>query len=908
MVNALLYILLVTPLLMQGAEEGHPCVGYALMCTRWTASARAETAYKNYPRPQMKRQSWQSLNGPWKYAITGADATKPTHYDGTIQVPYPVESLLSGVRKPLRPNQLLWYARTFSSRGLSKGHRLLLHFGAVDFSAAVYVNDIQVGKHAGGYQDFTLDITSVVRAATNDLLVKVSDPTDTGINPYGKQTLSPDDTVYTSSSGIWQTVWLEVVPESFIESVLITPYVKRSEVELSVKVNATSAADYVEAIVENEHRRVISGHVSGTTSLKIERPHLWTPDDPFLYGLKVRLWKSGKVVDEVESYFGMRSVEIKTDAAGIPRIFLNGRYTYNLGVLDQGFWPDGLYTAPTDAALKFDVLATKAMGFNTIRKHIKIEPERWYYYCDKFGMLIWQDMVPPGNRTPQARTEFEREVKEDLEQLHNHPSIVTWVLFNEGWESFDQERLAKWIKALDPSRLVDAHSGPNVTHIAEWSREQEGAQLLALIDGDDSEGFHATGLDHPADWIGGDIVDIHSYPDPLLPPPVEGKVRVIGEYGGIRLPVDGHVWNGIPAHGRKVVNDVAEFAAQYKRLMVNLKTLEARGVSASIYTQPFDVEIEQNGLITYDRAMIKIPLEEIANINKSIVAGTVTNAHAMHALAIQDVDATPLSQRFQTLKKKFKQGDRRQIFLKRLTFLALELGDQAQATEAGNQFLEQTPQPYSADVWRFIQAVTRTSHDRGFGLLRSQTEHADEVLGKKNAAETVIRTVIAREEITPYVSNAEAVNWHNLEETMSRKYGLLGTEEVYGAEMLYSIGKADWSNFGKYFESYFATASERSEYSLGILSFLMFKHVVDVQALESAIAACNPQVDILLVCGLVDPPGVDTYANLLYKVGRTSEALEWEERAAQLANGESTVINDHLSKMRAGQPTWTTSP
>ena len=879
------------------------CPSQSAMCSRWTDAVSTQSPLPEYPRPQMVRQKWQSLNGSWRYAITGHDETKPEHYDGSILVPYPVESLLSGVNRTLEPTETLWYSRDFFPVGLTRQRRLLLHFGAIDFSATVYINDVEIGTHSGGYQSFTFDITEAVKPGLNNLVIKVFDPTETGINPRGKQTRHPGGIAYTGSSGIWQTVWLEVVPTTFIERVLTTPHLNSGEVAVNVEVSGGKSGDYVEALVLMRDRTVASGRIDGNTTLKIENPHPWSPDDPFLYSLRIRLLNSGRIVDEVTSYFGMRSVAVKADSAGISRIFLNGRYTYNLGVLDQGFWPDGLYTAPTDKALQSDVLALKAMGFNTIRKHIKIEPERWYYYCDKLGMLVWQDMVPPGKHTVEAQSEFEREAQQSLQQLHNHPSITTWVLFNEGWGSYDQQRLGDWIKSLDPSRLIDAHSGPNVTHVAEWSRELEGAKLVAAIRGDDAEGLKTVGLDHGHDWVGGNIVDIHSYPNPLLPPSVDEDARVIGEFGGIQFPVLGHVWNGIPAQGAHVIIDPALFANRYKQMIRELKALEAQGLSGSIYTQPFDVEREQNGLVTYDRAIAKIPIKDIASLNQELVSGSVASRHAAQAFTIDDVSGVPSARRYSTFLREYLQGNRGQEFLKRMTFLALELGDQTKASASGNQLIERASVPYSADTWRFIQAITRTSQDRGFKLLLSDSKHADEVLGP-NAAEIIVRDIIGREEVTPHTTGDGNIHWPGIEETVSRKYGQLGAEEVYGAEMLYYIERADWQNFSKYFELYYSTAYERSEYPLGILSYLIFKHVSDARALESAITACRPRFDILFVCGQVDPPGIDTYANLLYKVGRTSEAIELEERALRFADGRSEMIPEHLSRMRAGLPTW----
>jgi len=351
--------------------------------TRWTASVAPDNVLPDYPRPQLVRQNWRNLNGLWNYAITSLKAPKPGRYEGSILVPYPLESALSGVHRSLQPTELLWYRRTIDMESIGEGRRVLLHFGAIDYQSTVFVNDREIGTHTGGYQSFTFDVTDALKPGRNELVVRVFDPTDTGPNPRGKQTLHPQGGVfYTSSSGIWQTVWLEVVPETYVKNVVTTPDVDQGLVRLKVKLGGVPVLYLVEATVESGSVVVARQLVNGSTTLRIRRAHLWSPDDPFLYRLHVRLLRAGKIVDEVESYFGMRKIEVKKDSTGLMRIFLNDKYTYNLGVLDQGFWPDGLYTAPTDEAIRFDIQAIKAMGFNTIRKHIKIEPERWYYYCD----------------------------------------------------------------------------------------------------------------------------------------------------------------------------------------------------------------------------------------------------------------------------------------------------------------------------------------------------------------------------------------------------------------------------------------------------------------------------------------------------------------------------------------------
>ena len=330
--------------------------------------------------------------------------------------------------------------------------------------------------------------------------------------------------------------------------------------------------------------------------------------------------KQGRLLDEVQSYFGLRKIEVKKDAAGVDRIFLNNKYTYNLGVLDQGFWPDGIYTAPTDTALKCDIEAIKAMGFNTIRKHVKVEPDRWYYHCDKLGIMVWQDMVPPAGSSTEARAEFEKDVKDNLAQLHNHPSITTWVLFNEGWGAYDQERLARWIKQLDPSRLLNGHTGPyDQEQLAQWIRHMDPSALSRLLNGDSSPDLEPPSDERPVNWVAGDMTDFHAYPDPKIPPAEAGKARVAGEHGGIGVFIEGHVWKDLAGFGYKLVTP-DQMTKTYAGLVDELKTLEAQGLSGSIYTQPYDVEGEQNGLMTYDRAVVQDP--DCGNYESQCQAGT----------------------------------------------------------------------------------------------------------------------------------------------------------------------------------------------------------------------------------------------------------------------------------------------
>jgi hypothetical protein len=871
--------------------------------TRWAASVNPTNALAEYPRPQLVRRNWQNLNGLWRYTITPHDGPVPTQYEGNILVPYPLESALSGVQKSLQPDQLLWYQRKISLKPGKVGERTLLHFGAVDYQTTVYVNAQEVGTHTGGYQSFTFDITDAIKPGDNEVVVKVCDPTEYGPNPHGKQTLQPQGTIYTPASGIWQTVWLETVPRTYIVDLIMTPDVDRSQLNLTVNIKGKGEGLTVQAIAKDGAGVVARQTVNGT-ALHIERPRLWSPDDPFLYSLRVRLLKDDKTVDEVGSYFGLRKIVVKKDVAGVERIFLNDHYTYSLGVLDQGFWPDGIYTAPTDAALKFDIQAIKAMGFNTIRKHVKIEPDRWYYHCDKLGILVWQDIVPPANSGIEARTEFEKEIGENLAQLHNHPSITLWTLFNEGWGAYDQERLAGLIKGLDSSRLLNGHSGPyDQEHLAQWMRRLDFARY--------SDADFATELANqrdnaPANWVASDVTDIHAYPDPQMPPAEAGKARLLGEYGGVGVSIDGHRWNDLAGWGYEQVTP-GQLKKTYAQKVDGLKSLEGRGLSGSIYNQSFDVEDEQTGLLTYDRSVIKIPVAQIARINSKLVPKAKNYAEATRGFSAMAADLTPVTERYAVLSAEYRNGKRDLPLLRALTLMALRQKDQTRATEVGNEYIDRLPQPYSKAAWAFIQAVTRTSKDKGFQILWTQTDAADAVLGK-NAAEVTIRRVIAREEIEPYLSDrSRASDWAGMTKKVTAKYGLLGKEEIYGAQMAYYLKKRDWTHFGEYYALYVETAAPRSEYPLNALSYTLFEHVTDRKALEAAIRASKYLVDSQTTAWGThgeNPTAIDTYANLLYKAGRNRDAIEWEEKAVQLSEGRDKDIADHLEKMKAGQPTW----
>ncbi|NIM52291.1 MAG: hypothetical protein GTN62_13465, partial [Gemmatimonadales bacterium] len=444
------------------------------------------------------------MNGTWDYAIRDSAAARPVEFDGHIVVPFPVESQLSGVMRRVAPNERLWYRRTFSLPDVPEGHRWLLLFGAVDWLARVYLNGEQVGEHRGGYDPFTLDITdALIPQGEQELVVSVWDPTDQGDQPRGKQVLDPHGIWYTAVTGIWQTVWLEPVADVHITGLRIVPDVDAGVVTVSVRAANAAGAARVRAVASAEGRPVAQaeGTLAGVVTLRIPNARLWSPDDPFLYDLTVRLEDS----DSVQSYFGMRKISVDRAEDGHQRLFLNNQPLFQFGPLDQGWWPDGLYSAPTDEALRYDVEVTRRLGFNIARKHVKVEPARWYYHCDRLGLMVWQDMPSGNNDSDEGKEEFAAELRRVVDALYNHPAIVMWVPFNEGWGQHDTERYVEWLKQYDPTRLVNNASG--------WS-----------------------------DRGVGDVVDIHRYPGPGMPRLEETRAAVLGEFGGLGLPVEGHLW------------------------------------------------------------------------------------------------------------------------------------------------------------------------------------------------------------------------------------------------------------------------------------------------------------------------------------------------------------------------------
>jgi hypothetical protein len=873
--------------------------------TRWATSVSPTNVWPEYPRPQMQRSQWQNLNGLWDYAIAAASAQVPARYEGQILVPYPLESALSGVGKRLMPDQRLWYRRTFTAKPAA-AERTLLHFGAVDFEASVYLNGKPLGVHRGGYQAFSFDITDALNAGENELLVKVWDPTDKGPNPYGKQRLNPVWAFYTPSSGIWQTVWLERVPSTYIERLKMTPDVDRGELHLEVTLRDAQPDVIVEAVAKSGTKEVARQRGGRSMVLKFDRPRLWSPDDPHLYDLEVRLLKDSKSVDTVKSYFGLRKIEVKNDARGMPRIHLNGQYTFNLGIADQGFWPDGLHAAPSDAALKFDLEAAKALGFNTVRKHIKVEPARWYYHADRLGLMVWQDMPLGNNDTLEARAQFESELKANLEQLHNHPSITTWVLFNEGWGNYDQDRLAKWMEQADPSRLVNGHSGP-YDHVAvnQWMKRIDPIYWPSPFakTWDFMEGFQAS--QYRSQWRAGDIADFHWYAGPKMPPLQPGVASTNGEHGSFGVFIEGHVLDETKVTGKGLgATSISpgEFLKVYADSIAKQKALETQGLSGSHYFQTADIETEQQGFLTYDREVVKVPVAEIARLNAQLVPRAQNYAEATTGFSVKLADQTSEPERYTSLIAQYTAGKRDGAFLRRLALTAARQKDEQRATEAGDAYLAGLSQPYSQEVWKFVAATTLSSKGRGFALLRAHAETANATLGAQ-AAEKKMQEIIQREAIDPYLKGQQHnPDWATLERTVSARYGALGREAVYGTKMIYDLIQKDWDSFGSSYGRYYATAIQRSAYSLHRMSYQLLQHASEGEVLNIAVKAMRWQIDQdnEFKFGRYDPIELDTYANLLLRCKRTSEALEWQEKAVWLSQGRDPEIVDNLSRMKSG--------
>lgn len=566
------------------------------LMTRWAKDVSPEKVLPEHPRPQLVRPTWKNLNGLWSYAVRPREAAGVDRPDGQILVPFPIESALSGVMQRVSDQQRLWYRRQFDVDPRWRGQRVLLHFGAVDWEATVSVNGTHVGTHRGGYDPFTFDITEALKAeGPQELSVAVWDPTDKSYQPRGKQVQRPEGIWYTPTTGIWQTVWLEAVPAVHVRSLRITPDVDRSLVSVRIVGEGigprTTARLTVHAASIGERSGKLgaevasaAGRADGTFEIKLAGAKLWSPDAPQLYDLRVEL-SDGATTDVVTSYFGLRKSSLGKDQHGTTRVMLNNQPLFQYGPLDQGFWPDGLYTAPTDAALRYDIEMTKKLGFNMARKHVKVEPARWYYHCDVLGLLVWQDMPsgdryigpkdPDVKRSAESAANYEREWKAIIDALRHHPSIVMWVPFNEGWGQFDTARIVELTRQHDPTRLVNNASG--------WT-----------------------------DRGVGDVHDLHVYPGPGSPPPESSRAAVLGEFGGLGLPLRGHTWQDEKNWGYRSFPDAKSLTEAYVGLLERMHPLVGSpGLSAAVYTQTTDVEIEVNGLMTYDRALVKPDAERI---------------------------------------------------------------------------------------------------------------------------------------------------------------------------------------------------------------------------------------------------------------------------------------------------------
>ena len=576
------------------------------IATPWAEKVNPANPLPEYPRPQMVRsKAWVNLNGLWQYSILPNSADNaPGSYQGSILVPFAVESALSGVGKTVGKDSLLWYRRIVTLPASFKNQAVLLHFGAVDWRTDVFVNGNKVGTHEGGYDPFSFDISSVLKkSGEQEIVVRVWDPTDQGPQPRGKQVRRPNGIWYTPVTGIWQTVWMEAVPKTYIASTRQTPDLDKKSLSVSVNGVNLQPSDRIKITAWDGATKVTEQTVGSTAdvTLSIPNPKIWSVENPFLYHLTIDIERKGKLVDQVKSYFAMRKISMAPDQQGIQRMLLNDKFVFQYGPLDQGWWPDGLYTAPTDEALKFDIEKTKEMGFNMIRKHVKVEPARWYYYCDSIGMLVWQDM-PSGDlgarweirlgldlpdpdmiRKPESEKIYRAEWEEIMNDLHNFPGIVVWVPFNEAWGQFKTEEITKWTMQKDPSRLVNSASGGN---------------------------FHPVGH----------ILDIHNYPAPAMPRADlfgSQQIIVLGEFGGLGLPLQGHTWQD-RNWGYQSFGTADSLLMRYAGFVKRLDTLIRKGLSAAVYTQTTDVEGETNGIMTYDRKVIKMPVDRLKQLHSSL--------------------------------------------------------------------------------------------------------------------------------------------------------------------------------------------------------------------------------------------------------------------------------------------------
>ena len=591
-VKNFVFVLILGVLIMSCSKTSNWQPAESPLKTRWTNDVSPENVWPEYPRPIMERKEWKNLNGLWDYAIRPVDSLKPNQFDGQILVPFPIESALSGVKKMVGKDSVLWYRTNFNISSGWNGKKILLHFEAVDWETTVWLNGEEIGNHKGGYDPFNFDITkNIIESKEQELVVSVWDPSDKGFQPRGKQVSEPRGIFYTPSTGIWQTVWLEPVPETSIRDFQVFPDIDLEKITVKTFVENPKENDQILITTFDKDGTEVaknSGKIEQDIELAVSNPNLWSPESPYLYDLKIQLVSNDEVIDEVKSYFGMRKSSLGKDENGITRLMLNNEFVFQIGPLDQGFFPDGLHTPPTDEAMKYDLEILKKIGFNMLRKHVKIESRRFYYWCDKMGLMVWQDMPngdkfirpsdPDITRTPESAKQFEYELKQMIKTKFNHPSIVMWVPFNEGWGQYDTPYIVDFIRTLDPTRLVNNASG--------W-----------------------------ADRGVGDVMDIHSYPGPASPNPEENRAAVLGEFGGLGFNMKGHMWKE-EGWGYALFQDIEALTAKYEGLLQGVHGfIKDPGLSAAIYTQTSDIETENNGLMTYDREIIKIDSKALKMAN-----------------------------------------------------------------------------------------------------------------------------------------------------------------------------------------------------------------------------------------------------------------------------------------------------
>ena len=571
--------------------------------TPFAENVSPDNALPEHPRPQMVRQHWQNLNGLWDYALEPIGNTSaPESYQGQILVPFAIDAPLSGIMEILRPNQRLWYRRNITIPDAWAGKRVLLHFQASDWETSVYVNGENAGQHRGGYDPFTFDITEHLTDAANELIVSCWDATEQQAQALGKQ-IMPENRQgfrYQPTGGIWQTVWLEAVPEQSIRTLRLTPDIDAAKIDITVSGENLKNCQ-IQTIAYDGNRQIseATGQSDHTISLSIPNPKLWHPDHPFLYDLKVEVQHNGETIDTIDSYFGMRKIAIGEDENGIKRFLLNDKPIFQLGPLDQGYWPDGILTPPSDEAILFDLQYLKQIACNMVRVHVKTHPDRWYYHCDRLGLLVWQDMVcmPKFGQsvTPEAAQQWQTEFDNIMDWLHNHPSVVQWIIFNEGWGQHDTERLTDHVAQRDPSRLVTSTSG--------W-----------------------------ADMGTGDICDIHDYtfyPATARQQSANDRIVLLGEAGGFNLCIPGHTWydHEEPSEHIDHINDITRptyptpqaMEDDYRFWIENLRAMVGlTPLNGIVYTQITDVEHELNGWLTYDRKISKIDPDELGKIHATL--------------------------------------------------------------------------------------------------------------------------------------------------------------------------------------------------------------------------------------------------------------------------------------------------